>query len=427
LIESGQRFAGNRTMAIALHQGGRIPLAMDRRSWPASHLRTAGRDALEPTSVMPLDRRVFGRYTVHRELAAGSMYRILLAEDPLARRLVAIKTPRWEGVSNENVAFCLARLDRQAQTAGRLCHPYLVKVFDRGSDFLVLEYLRGLSLATILRERGPMDLDEALRLLGALASALDHMHARGVVHRDVKPANVIVLADGSPRLIDFGASCMAGSPLESGDRMLGTPSHMAPEQVLRGTANALTDLFSFGVLAYELLTGQPPFRGESIGSITCRVVYDDAPPPSRWAPALPRAYDDVFARVLAKEPARRYAGAGAFVRALQAGRPREAGPEAFDLERGLPGLDGAAAPCVVEVRTDPPGAEVRWNGGTRGPTPVRISETGPGPHHLELVLEGYAPVEAGFMLPDAPSLNLQFTLVAAPPGKVLEFRQRGDG
>ncbi|HET8645601.1 MAG TPA: serine/threonine-protein kinase, partial [Vicinamibacteria bacterium] len=346
---------------------------------------------------------------VQRELAAGALSRILLAEDPLARRPVVIKTLRWESVANENVAFCLARLDRQAQTGGRLAHPHLVKVFDRGSDFLVLEYLQGLSLSTILRDRGRMDVDEALRVLAPLAAALDHMHARGVVHRDVRPANVVVLADGSPKLIDFGASCLMNRPLEAWDRLLGTPAHMAPEQVLHGTASALTDVFSLGVLAYEMITGEAPFRGDSVGSITYRLVYEPAAPPSRKVDGLPRVYDEIFARALAKEPERRLTSAGAFVRALQGGRERCRTPTAEALEEqrrdlaslklSLPGSD--AEGCVVEVKTQPEGAQVLWNGVERGLTPLRICETSPGPHSLTLRHEGYAPVEAAFVIPAA--------------------------
>jgi serine/threonine-protein kinase len=400
----------------------------------ASHTRARGLGVPPgPTPATIGQRQSFGRYLVQRELAAGAMYRVLLAEDPLARRQVAIKTLRWEYVSDENVAYCLASLDAQVHTAGRLSHPHLVKVFDRGGDFLVLEYLQGLSLARILRERGRLDADEALRLLAPLASALDHMHARGVVHRDLKPSNVIVLADGSPRLIDFGASCLADRPLESWDRTLGTPAYTAPEQVTCGTANALTDLFSFAVLAYEVLTGQQAFPGDSAGAITYRVVYDPAPPPSRWVAGLPRVYDEIFARALAKEPAQRLSTAGAFVRALQGGRQRDRDAaeaaardeQARDLLRlGETMPEGVPIACVVEVRSEPPGARVSWNGVERGLTPLRICETAPGPHSLILQQEGYAPVEAGFMLPEAPSLRLQFTLAAAPPGKLLEFRRR---
>jgi hypothetical protein len=382
-------------------------------------------------------RQTIGRYAVQRELSAGPMYRVLLAEDPLARRLVAVKTLRWEYVTNDNLAFCLARLDRQAQTAGRLCHPHIVKVFDRGSDFLVLEYLQGLSLSTILRDRGRMEVADALRVLAPLASALDHMHSRGVVHRDVQPGNVIVLADGSPRLIDFGASCLVDRPLETWDRLLGTPSHMAPEQVLHGVANAVTDVFSFGVLAYELLTGEPAFRGDSVGSVTYRVVYEKAPPPSRWTDGLPRVYDDIFARVLAKEPERRLSSAGAFVRALQGARDRrrsttgaqaalqeEQARDLLRLQQSMPGP--APEACVVEVHTEPAGAQVFWNGVERGLTPLRVCESTAGPHTLKLVREGYTPVEAGFMVPDAPSLRLQFTMVPAASARLLEFRPRRD-
>jgi serine/threonine-protein kinase len=378
----------------------------------------------------------FGRYRVQRELAAGAMHRILLAEDPLARRQVAIKALRWECVTDDSAAHCLARLDAQVQTVGRLSHPHIVKLFDRGGDFLVLEHLPGLSLHRILRDRGRLEADEALRLLSPLADALDHLHARGVVHRDIRPDNVIVQADGSPKLIDFGAACLMGDALETWDRSLGRPRYTAPEQVLHGTADAASDLFSFGVLAYEMLTGHSPFGADSPGAVTWRVVYEAPPPPSRWVPQLPRVYDEAFARVLDKEPARRPSSATLFVRALQGERRRERAAEdgaalldeqvrdLLRLRETLPNATDAA--CAVQVNTDPEGARVFWNGVERGRTPLGIRETAPGPHALRLEREGYAAVDAAFVLPETPSLRLQFTLVPAVPSKLLEFRPRRD-
>jgi serine/threonine-protein kinase len=247
-----------------------------------------------------------------------------------------------------------------------------------------------------------------------------------------------VLADGSPKLIDFGASCLADRPLETWDRLLGTPSHMAPEQVLHGAANALTDVFSFAVLAYELITGEPPFGGDTVGSITYRVVYEPAPAPTTRVDGLPPVYDEIFARMLAKEPDRRLPSASAFVRALESGRDRRTvpptpsyevlDPHERDLARrreGAPRMGDAS--CVVEIRSEPEGARVWWNGVERGLTPLRICETSPGPHAVKLVLDGHTPVEAGFMVPEAPSLQLQFTMAAASAARVLEFKARRGG
>ncbi|HEV7499562.1 MAG TPA: PEGA domain-containing protein, partial [Vicinamibacteria bacterium] len=211
----------------------------------------------------------------------------------------------------------LRRFRREAQAAGRLSHPSIVSVFDVGEDYFVMEHLEGSSLQVILRDRGQIPVDEAIRILSPLADALDYAHRSGIVHRDIKPGNVFVLADGRPKLMDFGVAHLESSSMTAQGHFFGSPSYMAPEQVSGGQVAAAADLFSLGVVAYEMLTGHRPFEGASITAIMYRVVNEDPPAPRQWDFDLPPVYDDIFKRALGKKPAERYPDAAALVRALE--------------------------------------------------------------------------------------------------------------
>jgi serine/threonine-protein kinase len=259
----------------------------------------------------------FGRYEVQREIGEGAMGRVYRCFDPMMKRIVAVKTVKKEFLTRETREEYLRRFRREAQAAGRLSHPSIVSVFDVGEDYFVMEYLEGSSLQVILRDRGQIPVDETVRMLTPLAEALDYAHRSGIVHRDIKPGNVFVLADGRPKLMDFGVAHLESSSMTAQGHFFGSPSYMAPEQVSGGPVAAAADLFSLGVVAYEMLTGHRPFEGASITAIMYRVVNEDAPAPRQWDFDLPPVYDDIFKRALGKNPAERYADAAALVRALE--------------------------------------------------------------------------------------------------------------
>jgi TonB family protein len=261
--------------------------------------------------------RRFGRYEVEREIGEGAMGRVYRCFDPLMKRVVAIKTVRKEFLTRETRDEYLRRFRREAQAAGRLSHPNIVSVFDVGEDYFVMEYLEGSTLQVILRDRGQIPADEALRILTPLADALDYAHRSGIVHRDIKPGNVFVLADGRPKLMDFGVAHLESSSMTAQGHFFGSPSYMAPEQVSGGQVLASADLFSFGVVAYEMLTGHRPFEGASITAIMYRVVNEEPPPPRQWDFDLPPAYDDIFRRALHKSPEHRFPDASALATALE--------------------------------------------------------------------------------------------------------------
>jgi serine/threonine-protein kinase len=259
----------------------------------------------------------FGRYEVQREIGEGAMGRVYRCFDPMMKRIVAVKTVKKEFLTRETREEYLRRFRREAQAAGQLSHPSIVSVFDVGEDYFVMEYLEGSTLQVILRDRGQLPVEETVRILTPLADALDYAHRSGIVHRDIKPGNVFVLADGRPKLMDFGVAHLESSAMTAQGHFFGSPSYMAPEQVSGGQVAAAADLFSLGVVAYEMLTGHRPFEGASITAIMYRVVNEDPPAPRQWDFDLPPVYDDIFKRALGKSPAERYPDAAALVRALE--------------------------------------------------------------------------------------------------------------
>jgi serine/threonine-protein kinase len=295
----------------------------------------------------------FGRYEVLAEIGDGAMGRVYSAWDPKVSRLVAVKTLKPELLTSDTAADYLKRFRREAQAAGALNHPHVVRVFDVGADFLVMEYVEGRTLHALVREAGRVEPGETLRLLGPVADALDHAHRAGIVHRDVKPANVIVQPDGQPKLMDFGVAHLAASVMTVAGQVLGSPSYMPPEQIAGLEVTGRCDVYSLAVVAYEMLTGQPPFSGQTITQVIYRVMNESAPPPRRLNAALPARYDEVFARGLAKDPGARYATAGELLAALDL-RELELTLTAFDSPS--PGASPAQPDDVPTLVSDPRGA-----------------------------------------------------------------------
>jgi serine/threonine-protein kinase len=263
---------------------------------------------------MPPER--FGRYEVIEEIGDGAMGRVYRAWDPAVNRVVAVKTIKSEYLTRDTADEYLKRFHREAQSAGGLNHPAIVRVFDLGDDYLVMELVEGRTLQRVIREDGRLAPEEALRLLAPVADAVDHAHRAGIVHRDIKPANIMVQPNGRPKLMDFGVAKIEASVMTTAGQILGSPSYMSPEQIAGESVTGRSDLYSLAVVAYEMLTGQPPFQGKTITQIIYRVMHEAPPPPRQWNAALPARYDEVFARALAKSPAARFGTAGELVTAL---------------------------------------------------------------------------------------------------------------
>ena len=261
--------------------------------------------------------RKLGRYVLSRKLGAGGMAEVWEAFDEGLHRSVAVKVVRDE-IAGE--AEFRERFIREARLAAGLEHPRILPIYDFGTEagitYLVMPLLPGGSL----RERitGPMRPDEAVDCLASIAAALDHAHARGVLHRDVKPSNVLVDASGSLLLADFGLAknTAVSSELTATGMVVGTPAYMAPEQAIGRPVDARADQYALGVLAFELLTGRTPFRSESPFAVLDKHLREAPPPPSTFVPSLPSSVDDVLARALAKQPQERFATCREMVEAL---------------------------------------------------------------------------------------------------------------
>jgi serine/threonine protein kinase len=252
----------------------------------------------------------------------GVVYRAL---DPALGRSVALKTVGLSGVfpDQERAAF-EQRFQAEARVAAGLSHPGIVVVHDVGRDatsgvlYIALELLHGRTLAELVAGGAPLPPDEALRITARVAQALHHAHARGIVHRDIKPANIMLLPSGEPKIMDFGIAKVPAAQLTAAGEFFGTPSYMSPEQASGVELDGRSDLFS--LVLYVLLTGRRAFDAPTIPAILTQVTLQEPPPPSRLAHGLPPGVDEVVARALAKQPARRYTDGAASISSWSAGQ-----------------------------------------------------------------------------------------------------------
>jgi len=263
-----------------------------------------------------------GKYEVKGVLGKGAMGVVYKALDPLIDRLVAIKTVRKDVLDSDLAEQFLARFRNEARAAGRLHHPNIIGIYEYGEEdnvaYIAMEYVDGTGLREYLNRRAAFDLGQLTAIMTQLLQALEFAHSRGVVHRDIKPANLILTGDGTLKVADFGIARIDASNLTMTGLVMGTPSYMSPEQCQGLPSDHRSDLFSAGVVFYELLTGKKPFAG-SMESIAYQICHKEAPPPTSIATlALPAGVDALLATALAKDPALRFQNARAFGQALRA-------------------------------------------------------------------------------------------------------------
>lgn len=284
-----------------------------------------------------------GRYKILSELGRGAMGVVYRAEDPKIGREVAIKTLKLADKGDESEIDGLReRLMREAQSAGRLSHPGIVTVYDvdeeDGIAYIAMEFVEGRTLDSYLREGLMQDLAFGAEVLLQAAVALDYAHSQDVVHRDVKPANLMVTANNVVKVMDFGIARISSSQLTQTGTVMGTPSYMSPEQVRGEGLDGRADQFSLGVMAYELLTGKKPFAGDNLTAVIFKIVSSDAVPASTLCPWLGPQVDKVLARALAKKPEDRFASCRALAESFQAAVEGVIVPEGAEVAT-TPGLD----------------------------------------------------------------------------------------
>ena len=263
-----------------------------------------------------------GKYDILRELGQGAMGIVYEGRDPVIDRRVAIKTLKREQLERSEADEVIARFKREAQAAGRLNHPNVVAIYEYGEEadgtaFIAMEFVQGRELKDAFDSDERIALPLVGRIMGQLLDALEHAHRNGVVHRDIKPANIILLADGTVKVADFGVARIESSNLTQAGTVMGTPSYMSPEQFMGQTVDGRSDLFSAGVVLYQLLTGEKPFTG-ALTTIMHKVLKEDPPWPSVLNVHVPARLDAVVKRAMAKRPEDRFQSAADFRRALDA-------------------------------------------------------------------------------------------------------------
>jgi serine/threonine-protein kinase len=299
------------------------------------------------------------RYEIQRGIARGGMAEVYLARDQLLDRPVAVKVLFAEYARDPSF---VERFRREAQSAANLNHPNIVAIYDwgqeRGTYFIVMEYVRGRSIRDVVQVNGPFSARRTSEIGAEIAGALEFAHRNGVVHRDVKPGNVLLTADGDVKVTDFGiARAGTGEALTQTGAVMGTATYFSPEQAQGHAVDGRSDVYSLGVVLYEMATGEPPFVGESPVAVAYKHVREDPPPPSTRAPDLPPDLERIILTAMAKDPDARYQTADdlrtdllRFVR----GQPPLGGPVTGMIADGTPTAAVAAtqAAPVAEVHDD---------------------------------------------------------------------------
>jgi serine/threonine protein kinase len=260
---------------------------------------------------MPADTKKLGRYEIVGELGKGAMGVVYCARDPLLDRTVAIKTVNMELAQDEMTEY-EARFYQEAKAAGGLNHPNIVIIYDIGKTgniaYMAMELLQGKELKTLLAGGGQLPVPFALDVAAQVAEGLAYAHEHGIVHRDIKPANIMIVRSELVKITDFGIARMRSANVQTQvGIVLGSPRYMSPEQVAGKRAESRSDVFSLGIILYEMVTGKPPFNGEDVTSVMFQILNFVPPPPSTVNSEVPEMLDLIVAKALAKTPADRYA------------------------------------------------------------------------------------------------------------------------
>lgn len=275
--------------------------------------------------ILPLMR--FGQYEVVGELGRGGMGIVYKGFDPLIRRDVALKTIRLSDFAHSDERRQMQeRLEREAQSAGRLSHPNIVTIYQIGytehegetTAFIAMEYVPGRNLATLLEKIRPSNPEPILALLRQTAAGLDYAHRNGVVHRDVKPANLLVTVDGQLKITDFGVAKITSQSMTMTGTVLGSPFYMSPEQIRAEAIDGRTDQYSLAVVAYEIFGGRKPFQAETLSSLVYKIAHEPPPPIALDSTAFADQLNPVLLRALSKQAGDRFSSCTEFVDVLAA-------------------------------------------------------------------------------------------------------------
>ncbi|MGD9365682.1 MAG: serine/threonine-protein kinase [Desulfobacteraceae bacterium] len=405
----------------------------------------------------------YGRYRIVKELGKGNMGVVYQAHDPKIDRMVALKVLRPDRVTSD--AF-MARFLKEARAIGRLCHPGIVTVYDVGEDhdtvYIAMEYLQGEPLDQLM-QKGRLTVAQSIDVACQVAEALDYAHQQGIVHRDIKPSNIILTRNQKVKLTDFGIARIedtsAGYQTQAGE-ILGTPIYMSPEQVMGKKADGRSDLYSVGVILYEVVAGKRPFTGNNLAAIFRSITHDVPEQPYSIDPFISRSLSDVIMKSLNKSPDDRFQNGKALADALAgtdampevshdiekkqkkshgkaigimaaafialigiaaggyyylskpAPSPGGVQKDAADVQRD--GRNRLTKAVSLKMSSDPQGANVYIDGVFRGKTPLDV-QMPTGKYEVRYSLEGYLAWEAQLDLDTPGEIPLNITLRAAKP------------
>jgi len=302
-----------------------------------------------------MEQPQLGRYVIDSEIGRGAMGVVFKATDTVLQRTVAVKTVNM-ALEKDHADKYEARFYQEARAAGGLNHPNIVTVYDAGKAgdvvYMAMEYIQGVELRTLFVEGQPMGVPQALSIAAQVAEGLGYAHQQGVVHRDVKPANIMVVSEGPVKITDFGIARMrASADLTQTGVMLGSPKYMSPEQVIGKRADHRSDIFSLGVILYEMLTGAAPFSGENVTALMYQIVNFAPPAPSTVNRQVPEMLDFVVAKMLAKPLDERYQDAREVARDLRECERSLAGPASTTLSGRPLGLASGTQPEMMSTQS----------------------------------------------------------------------------
>lgn len=263
-----------------------------------------------------------GRYEIIKTIGQGAMGLVYKAKDPAIDRTVAIKTIREDSnLFAKDAEEVKKRFRREAQVAGRLSHPGIVTIYDVGGEgglfYIVMEYVEGDTLDKIIDSKHLPDVDKTIDLMLQVCDAIGYAHKNGIVHRDIKPANIMIVDKRYVKVMDFGIARIASSDMTQVGKIMGTPNYMSPEQVMGAKVDNRTDIFSMGVILYELLTGEKAFPGESITTVIYRILHEHPTPPKKLRLQLPSSLDYIVNKAMSKEIEKRYQSMEEFAKDLR--------------------------------------------------------------------------------------------------------------
>lgn len=342
-----------------------------------------------------------GRYEIVGELGKGAMGVVYEGRDPNINRRVAIKTARRDVLESSGLAEeMLIRFLREAQAAGALTHPNIITIYDAGEEgdmaYIAMEFIEGHDLRHEIAHRQALDVADIIDICAAVAEALAVAHDNGVIHRDVKPANIMIPNDGPIKVADFGIAHVADSNLTQDGALIGTPHYMSPEQFMGQKLDGRSDLFSLGIILYELLTGEKPFAGEALSTVMHHVIKTVPVTPDELNFAVPGPVAKVVLKTLAKKPADRYDDGRALAAALRESIKEGPDPIILGFARSTPDIDTHDDPTVLSSTGDDAtvlSGETPAGVGENDPTVQPKSKPAPAPTPVPSSLDATKPSE----------------------------------